>query len=152
MKRLMRKASPEIGEKVKLTDDERYIDDNANKLSLVSERDAPIVIMKGKVYYGESNVVNHYELWLKALKDNDLVPGDHVDDSELGVAYYVNNFLGAPSVFIYEDQNRNNQVQLIKEDRPDVSVYVVSGSGNDILTRVASRLKNIKLPIIVEKL
>lgn len=104
----------------------------------MDERDAPVIVMKGKVYYGEDGTVTHQELLAKALKENGLTEDDWIPD--LAFAYYNNNFLGSPSVFITKDQNYDNQAQVIKNDRPDVNVYVIDTS-TDTLTRVASRLR-----------
>lgn len=137
MSRLRKIASPEIGESVKLTDDKRYKSDSTLRLSLLDERDAPVIVMNGKVYYGEDGTVTHQELLTKALEENGLKEDDWIPD--LAFAYYVENFLGSPSVFITKDQNYDNQAQVIKNDRPDLNVYVID-TLTDILTRVAANL------------
>lgn len=136
MKRLIRKATPNVGETVELTDDSRYTSNQTVMLSRLDRRDAPVVVAQGKVYYGENGSTTHQELLAEVMQENGLDEDDYIPD--LAFAYYVENFLEAPSVFVFEDQNYDNQAGTIKSDRPELAVYIVN---NDQLNRVANKKK-----------
>lgn len=157
MKRLMQKAKtivdpPQVSGKVDLQDDPNYEYVDTGMLYGVEYRDAPVVIHGETVYYGTNSpgngkvidVESHSGILEYLAKESGFDDEDNLSDAyesmglnEAIFGYYIDKFLGYPSVLLINFGDTSTAARVIKQTDSNVLVYVIEDFDKNDLLRIA---------------
>lgn len=138
-------VAPEVGQTVKLDSDPRYEGKNVNILSDPGFRDSPVVIVKDQYFDKDSfpgfSLTIHDELLRIIFIKNGWGPYYNYT-GDVGLGYYLDNFLGQPAVILGKVGDYNAQANVAKAKIPNAAVYVIEN--NTDLNRIAGFKRLIK--------
>lgn len=134
-------VAPAVGGTVRLDADPKYKDKTARILSDPEYRDSPIITVKDEYFDKNSfpgmSIGIHDEL----LRMTFIMKGwgpyyDYTGD--VGFGYYLNDFLGQPTVILVNHGDYASQTNIVKANVPNAAVYVIANDTD--LNRLAKRL------------